>query len=143
MPKFITKEQSDQIISAIKAAEKNCSGEIRVHFDSHCNGDVLDTAARTFARLKMQRTKLRNGVLFYVAFEDRQFAVIGDKGINSKVPENFWNGVCDILTEHFKENDFAGGLSKGIELCGEQLKKFFPYQDDDVNELPDDISFGK
>lgn len=140
---FLTKEECKTIEEAIKTAELNCSGEIRVHFDKKCKGDIMDAAANTFARLKMQRTKLRNGVLFYVAYNDRKFAVIGDCGINMKVPNNFWNDVCEILSQYFKKGDFVNGLVKGIELCGNQLKEYFPHQADDIDELPNEISFGK
>ncbi|MBP5366252.1 MAG: TPM domain-containing protein [Bacteroidales bacterium] len=143
MAKFLSEEQGKQIIAAIQAAENNCSGEVRVHFDAHCKGDTMEAAIKTFDRLGMQKTALHNGVLFYVAYGDRKFAVIGDEGINSKVPENFWNNICDLLTEYFKKGDFVGGLTKGIELCGDQLKMYFPHQRDDKNELTDEISYGE
>lgn len=132
-----------QIIKAIQEAERNTSGEIRVHIESNCKGDVLDRAADIFAMLKMHKTELRNGVLFYLALNDRQFAVLGDAGINAVVPENFWESVKDEMLKHFVNNDMASGMAAGIEMAGEKLKQHFPYQKDDVNELPDDISFGK
>lgn len=139
---FFTKEQETQITDAIKEAELNCSGEVRVHVDKHCSKNVLDDAAHTFAKLGMHKTELRNGVLFYIAYEDKKFAVIGDVGINTKVPENFWDDVCKVLGENFKTGKFVEGLSIGIKMCGEKLKEFFPYQKDDVNELSDEISYG-
>lgn len=142
MSYFLSIEDRQKIIEAIQKAEQNCSGEVRVHFDRRCKGDVLEAAAQTFARLDMQRTKLRNGILFYVAYRDRKFAVIGDLGINQRVPNDFWNQICEMLEQYFKSGDYVGGLCKGIELCGDQLKTYFPHQSDDVNELPDDISFG-
>ncbi len=93
--------------------------------------------------LKMHKTELRNGVLFYLALDDHQFAVLGDAGINAVVPENFWESVKDAMVEQFAKDNLAMGLVAGIELAGEKLKEHFPYQKDDVNELPDDISFGK
>ena len=140
--KFLTPAECDQIVAAMKQAELNCSGEIRVHIDKHCKEDILDGAAHTFARLHMHRTKLRNGVLFYIAYADRKFAVIGDAGINSKVPEDFWNNVSQTVEEHFRKGEYTAGLCNGIKLCGEKPKEFFPYQSDDINELPDEISFG-
>lgn len=140
---LFTAEQKQQIVSAIREAEKNTSGEIRVHIDKKCKEDVLDRAAYMFDALDMQKTALRNGVLIYLATEDRQFAILGDAGINQKVPVGFWDGVRDLMISNFKQGKFTEGLSEGIKLAGEQLKKHFPYQSNDKNELADDISFGK
>lgn len=134
--------QKRQIFKAVQLAELNTSGEIRVHIENKCKGDILDRAADVFAMLRMQKTELRNGVLFYVSIDDHQFAVLGDAGINAVVPENFWESVKDEMLKHFANNDLALGLATGIEMAGEKLKQHFPYQKDDVNELPDDISFG-
>jgi uncharacterized membrane protein len=138
-----TKEQQKQIVEAIKQAEHNTSGEIRVHIEERCNIDVLDRAVDIFAKLKMHKTKLRNGVLFYVSIEDRKFAILGDAGLNAKVPGNFWESVKEAVLEQFKSGNQAEGLVKGILMAGEKLKAHFPYQKDDVNELSDEISFGK
>ncbi|HOK26295.1 MAG TPA: TPM domain-containing protein [Bacteroidales bacterium] len=138
---FFTKEQKETILSAIREAEKDTSGEIRVHIETHCPEDVLDRAAWIFRKLGMDKTRERNGVLFYLAVADRKFAVIGDAGINSKVPEGFWNQVKELLTKYFKDGLFTEGLAEGIKLAGRQLKTFFPYRKDDVNELSDEISF--
>ena len=91
----------------------------------------------------MHLTEERNGVLFYLAYEDRKFAVLGDKGIYEKVSQNFWDSTKDLLRSHFSKNQFSEGLCQGIAEAGLQLKKHFPYQSDDINELPDDISFGQ
>jgi len=138
---FFTKEQKEIILSAIKESEKDTSGEIRVHIETHCPEDVLDRAAWIFRKLGMDKTRERNGVLFYLAVADRKFAIIGDAGINSKVPEGFWNQVKELLTKYFKDGLFTEGLAEGIKLAGRQLKTFFPYRKDDVNELSDEISF--
>lgn len=139
---FFNDDQKDLIVDAIKEAELNTSGEIRVHIENKCKGDVLDRSAQIFAMLKMHKTKLRNGVLIYLAIETRVFAIIGDLGINQVVPTGFWDETKALMLENFKENNFAEGLAKGIILAGQQLKEHFPYQDDDINELPDEISFG-
>ena len=139
---YFTKEQQKQIVEAIKEAEKNTSGEIRVHIEKRCKIDVLDRAADIFAMLKMHKTELRNGVLFYLSIEDRKFAILGDAGINAKVPNNFWESVKEAVFEQFKQNNQTEGLVKGILMAGEKLKAHFPYQKDDVNELSDEISFG-
>lgn len=139
---FFTDEQKKQIVSAIEEAEKNTSGEIRLHVEMRCHGDIMKRAAKVFDKLRMQCTELRNGVLFYMAISDRQFAIIGDKGINDKVPEGFWNDIEKHMSELFAKGQFTEGVTDGIRMAGEQLKKHFPYQSDDVNELSDEISFG-
>jgi uncharacterized membrane protein len=139
---FFTKEQQEQIKKAIILAEKDTSGEIRVHIETSCRGDVLDRAAWLFGQLGMHKTAERNGVLFYLAVQDKKFAVIGDAGINSRVPEGFWNSVKEILRKNFVKGLFTEGLSEGIILAGRQLRTHFPYRMDDVNELSDEISFG-
>lgn len=141
--KKITPTERLQIEKAIKQAEKNTSGEIRVHIETRCKKNVLDRAADVFAMLKIHKTEQRNGVLFYLAMDDRQFGILGDAGINAVVPPTFWDSIKDEMTIHFKENNFAEGLSAGISMAGEKLKEHFPYQSNDVNELSDDISFGK
>ena len=140
---FFNQSEKDEIIRAITQAELNTSGEIRVHLESNCKTDTLDRAAYIFEKLGVHKTKLRNGVLFYLAFEDKKFAILGDAGINAVVPENFWDKIKEHILNKFKSNEFAKGISEGILMAGEQLKKHFPYQEDDVNELPDEISFGK
>ena len=139
---FFTSDQKQQIVAAIKDAELNTSGEIRVHIENHCKKEVLDRASAVFATLDMHKTDLRNGVLFYLSIKDHKFAILGDGGINAVVPDNFWNSIKDMMQDKFKEGEFTEGLSAGIKMAGEKLKDHFPYQSDDKNELPDDISFG-
>ena len=140
---FFTKEQRDDIRQAVLNAELDTSGEIRVHIETNCKGDVLDRAAYIFDKMDMQKTEQRNGVLFYLAVNNRRFAVMGDKGINAVVPEDFWDSLKNLLLNHFREGRFTEGLIEGIAMVGTELKNHFPYQKDDVNELSDDISFGK
>lgn len=140
---FFSKEEKERIKQAIADAELNTSGEIRLHVDNRCKIDVLDCAASWFAKLKMHKTALRNGVLFYLATKDRKFAILGDAGINQVTPDDFWDNIKEMMRGYFSEERYVDGLVKGIEMAGEQLKEHFPYQDDDVNELTDDISFGK
>lgn len=140
---FFTKEQQYQILDAVKEAETATSGEIRVHIETSCTEDVLDRAAWVFKKLGMHKTSDRNGVLFYLAVSDRKFAIIGDAGINSKVPAGFWDEVKELLQKKFREGKFTEGLSEGIVLAGTHLKSHFPYSKDDVNELSDEISFDK
>ena len=140
---FFTKEQQSIILAAVKEAENQTSGEIRVHIETSCDEDVLDRTAWVFKKLGMHKTAERNGVLFYLAVKDRKFAVIGDAGINSKVPAGFWDDVKELLLKRFRDGKFTEGLSEGIIMAGEHLKKHFPHKKDDVNELPDEISFDK
>jgi uncharacterized membrane protein len=140
---FFTKEQQAQILASVKEAENATSGEIRVHIETSFKGDVLDRAAWVFKKLGMHKTAERNGVLFYLAVSDRKFAIIGDAGINAKVTTTFWDEVSLLLQKNFKEGKFTEGLSEGIIHAGLQLKTHFPHRIDDVNELPDEISFDK
>jgi uncharacterized membrane protein len=140
---FFTKEQQAQILASVKEAELETSGEIRVHIETSFKGDVLDRAAWLFKKLKMHNTAKRNGVLFYLAVNDRKFAIIGDAGIHSKVPAGFWDQISELMKKNFKEGKFTEGLSEGILMAGRQLKVHFPHRADDVNELPDEISFDK
>ena len=142
--KFFSKDDQKAIITAIEEAEKNTSGEIRVHVDVECKEDVLDHAAWLFHFLKMDKTALRNGVLIYLAVESKKFAIIGDEGINNAVPENFWEDTKEKMLSFFKEKKFTQGIISGITEAGEKLKTYFPYQGkEDINELSDEISFGK
>ena len=138
---FFSKEEQRRIVSAIKEAELDTSGEIRVHIENHCKEETLERAAEVFYNLKMDRTAARNGILFYLAVKDHKFAIIGDEGINIEVEHDFWNDIKDEMISNFKANKFTEGLIAGILKCGDKLKKHFPYQNDDVNELSDEISF--
>lgn len=144
MPKdLFTEEEINRIHKAIEEAEKNTSGEIRVHIDLKCKEEVLDRAAFIFEKLGMHQTSLRNSVLFYLATEDHKFAILGDIGINQLVPANFWDQIKETMLNHFKKAEFTEGLFKGINMAGEQLKTHFPYKKDDTDELDNSISFGK
>ncbi|MFI3314640.1 MAG: TPM domain-containing protein [Rikenellaceae bacterium] len=141
--KILTKEQELLVTSAIGVAEKGTSAEIKVHIDKHCKENPLDKAVETFFFLEMQKTAARNGVLIYLAYKDRKVAIIGDKGINELVDDSFWDSTYSIMKEEFVKGDICQGLCKAIENVGDKLKEFFPYQSDDVNELSDEISYGK
>lgn len=141
--KYFSEENKLQIANAIRVAETNTSGEIRLHIEKHCKEAELDRAAYIFEKLEMHKTKLRNGVLLYLAVEDKKFAILGDAGINQKVSENFWEKVSEVVLTNFREGKLTEGLVEGILMAGEQLKSHFPYQSNDENELSNDISFGK
>ncbi|GGF17040.1 TPM domain-containing protein [Hymenobacter cavernae] len=140
----LTPEQEAALVAAIRQAEITTSGEIRVHLEDTCpTPEPLDRAAQVFAELGMHRTAQRNGVLFYLAWKTRQFAVIGDSAINSAVPDDFWEVTKETVLDHFRLHDYVTGLEKGIRMVGEQLRRYFPYDAaTDRNELDDSISFG-
>lgn len=140
---FFSQEQKKAIEAAIVEAEKNTSGEIRVHLEAHCKEDVLDHAAKIFHKLGMDKTKLRNGVLFYIAIKDHKLAVIGDAGINSVVPSRFWDDIKDNLIADFKQGHYTEGLCKALDAAGHQLKVHFPFQAGDTNELSNQVTFDK
>ncbi len=141
---LLTQENRETILNAIQEAERKTSGEIRVHIESTLQGaSPLDAAVEKFDELGMQETALRNGVLIYVALDDRQFAIIGDQGIHEKVGQGFWDDEKDRMTTYFTQGDIIGGIVFAIEQVGDKLTEFFPYQHDDVNELSDEISVGE
>lgn len=137
---FLSKKEEAEVVEAIRIAEKNTSGEIRVHLENKTSIAPLERAVEVFHQLNMTQTKDRNGVIFYVAVKSKQFAIYGDENINAKVSANFWNSTRDIMTTQFKLGNNKQALVDGIIKAGEQLKQFFPYESDDKNELSDDIS---
>lgn len=139
---FLSKEEEQEIISAIVTAEKNTSGEIRVHLEASADKDHSERALEVFHLLEMNATKDANGVLIYVAVNDKQFVIYGDKGINDVVPKDFWDNTKDVIQSHFKKGNFKQGLIDGILSSGQELKHHFPYQQDDVDELSNEISKG-
>ena len=138
---ILNHEEDQRVVEAIRQAELDTSGEIKVHIENRCKGDVEQRSLFIFDKLKLNETRLRNGVLIYLAAKDHKFAILGDEGINKVVEDGFWNDVKDLMLSHFKEGSFAEGLEQGIQRCGEKLKTYFPYQSDDINEIPDDISY--
>ncbi len=138
---FFSKKEQERILSAIREAEKNTSGEIRVHLESKARGNIFSHAQKVFHKIGMTHTEQRNGVLVFLAIQDKQFAVLGDTGINEKVPEGFWNDVAEIMRIHFKRGQFAEGISEAVLRIGLKLKEYFPYQKHDKNEISDNISY--
>ena len=138
-----SKEFRERIVAAITAAEKDTSGEIRLHIQNRVKGDSREVAKKRFEKMGMTATELRNGALFFMAMKDQTFSVLGDKGIDDLVPDDFWEETVGVMREQFGEGDLLGGLEAGIRKAGQALKEFFPYQSDDVNELSDEISYGE
>lgn len=134
-------QEEERIMHAINMAENRTSGEIRICIEKKCKDDVIKQATKRFAELGMQKTTLKNGVLIFLAIEDHKFAIIGDEGINQKVPENFWQETKDLMADFFKTGQFVDGLIAGIDRAGRQLKTFFPRSDDDINELPNEVVY--
>jgi len=140
---FLTKAEEQEIIEAIVIAEKNTSGEIRVHVEENSTKPSMERAKEVFHNLKMDATELKNGVLFYICTATKSFAILGDKGIDDLVAPDFWNSTKDIVIEKFKEGQYKDGLIKGILEAGAQLKNYFPYDHDgDMDELSNEISRG-
>jgi uncharacterized membrane protein len=136
--------EKKRITNAIHAAELNTSGEIKLHVEERCPLDnPLDRAVEVFHFLSLDHTALRNGVLFYLSFRDRQFAILGDSGINEKAGASFWDKEKALLYEYLHTGNTVEGLCLAIEMAGSSLKEHFPYQSDDINEISNDISFGK
>lgn len=140
---FFTQEEKEQLVEAIKNAEQETSGELRIHIEEKTEIPALERAVEIFHFLEMDKTAKHNGVLIYLAIDNKSFAIYGDKGINEKVTDEFWDDTKTVILESFHKKEYLKGLLNGIESIGNQLKTFFPFDgNDDINELPDDISFG-
>lgn len=137
---FLTAEEEQAVIDAIRDAEATTSGEIRVHLEKHSDIQALERSKELFHLLKMDNTKEENGVLIYVAVDDHQLAIIGDRGLNSQVPFDFWETTKDKMISQFGKGQFQEGLIAGVQCAGEKLAQFFPWQHGDTNELSDEIS---
>lgn len=139
---FLSKTEEEEIVKAIQIAEAKTSGEIRVHIEKNTSLPVLERAKEVFHLLKMDVTKLDNGVLIYIAVESHTFAIYGGHGIDQVVPKDFWETTRDAIRNQFKQGNFKQGLIDGILKAGDQLQQHFPWNEDDVDELPNTISRG-
>ncbi|THV57324.1 TPM domain-containing protein [Flagellimonas alvinocaridis] len=139
---FLTAEEEQEIINAIIAAEKNTSGEVRVHIEATSKIDHFSRAQQLFHFLKMDNTKEANGVLIYVAVDDKKFVIYGDKGIDRAVSKGFWDTTKDTMASHFKNGNFKQGIVEGVLTAGKELEAHFPWDHNDTNELSDAISKG-
>jgi uncharacterized membrane protein len=138
---LFTEEEQEMVTAAIADAEKLTSGEIRIAIEKHCPDDAFARATTYFSKLNMEKTVHRNGVLIYLAHEDHKFAIIGDTGIDKVVPDDFWETTQVAMKAHFASGNFVNGIIAGVSLAGEKLAMFFPYDNGDVNELPNDIIY--
>jgi uncharacterized membrane protein len=139
---FLTPMEEQEVVNAILTAEKNTSGEIRVHIEPTSNGTPYERAKEVFHQLKMDNTRDANGVLLYIAVDDHKFAICGDKGINNVVPDTFWDDTKEVIQDHFKKGNFKQGIIDGILKAGQELKAHFPYKSNDTNELSNEVSKG-
>ena len=139
--KFFSYEQQEQLIQAIRNAEMNTSGEIRIHLEERSGEDPYKSAVKVFEKLNMHKTAQRNGVLFYLSTSDQKLSIIGDKGINEKVPAGFWDDIFQQMIRHFQQEQLLEGLIIGVSMAGEQLAIYFPFENNDKNELSDELSF--
>lgn len=137
---FLTANEEQEIVDAIAEAEKNTSGELRVHLEKGTQDAPILRAFHVFKELNMHKTKARNGVLIYVGVETHQFAIYGDKGIDDIVAPEFWEKTKEKIQYHFEKGQFKLGLIAGIEQAGKCLSDYFPYNQNDKNELPNTIS---
>jgi uncharacterized membrane protein len=138
--RFLGPGDLEAVGHAIAEAERGTSGEIRVHLDARCPGDPMARAVAVFEGLGMTRTTLRNGVLVYVAVEDRKLAVIGDAAVHERVGPVYWARLRDTVVGHFREGRPRVGLVAAVQEIGEVLRRHFPRAPADENELPDDVS---
>lgn len=139
--RLLSQSEEETLKNAIKQAEEKTSGEIRVHVTETCKGEPVEECKRLFFKLRMDETKQRNGILFYLALKSRTFAVWGDEGIHEKVKDEFWQSITEVAIQEFKHKRLVSGLEKAVTLCGEKLKLYFPIEANDTNELSNDISY--
>ncbi len=137
---FLTAKEEQEIIEAIRKAEQNTSGEIRVHIERTLKIDAFERVMEVFRYLKMDNTKLQNSVLIYVAIDDKSFVIFGDKGINDVVDDDFWNTTKNVMQSYFKAGNYKQGLIEGVLKAGQELEMYFPWNQNDINELLDHIS---
>jgi uncharacterized membrane protein len=141
LDQILKPDEQQRIVAAIKAAELTTSGEIKVHIESRCpGGDAMGRAQALFDKLGLTKTRERNGVIIYVAAQDRKFALWGDQGIHEEVGSQFWSEAAQRMTDSFKNGAFGEGIVGAVESIGARLAKKFPHRADDVNELSDEIS---
>lgn len=138
---FFSKSEKKAIVEAIQLAEKQTSGEIRVHLERKARENFMEHAESVFQKIGMTKTEKRNGVLIFIGIKSRRFAILGDQGIHAIVPQNFWDEITASMLLEFKEDRFADGVLKAIEKTAEKLKTYFPYEKEDRNEIKDCISY--
>lgn len=139
---LFTESDLEQLVQAISSAEKETSGEIRIHLEAHCGDSPMNRAKEVFALLNMHETHERNGILIYLAHEDKKFALWGDQGIHDHVGQDFWEKLANMMVEYFSQSQYLQGLLAVVQSLGKELSVYFPYQSNDRNELDNEISIG-
>ncbi len=139
---FLSHQDEQEIVRAILSAEKRTSGEIRVHIEAHTRLDHFERAKEVFHLLKMDNTKDENGVIIYIAVNDKKFAIYGDRGIDKVVAEDFWDTTKNTIASHFKQGNHKEGIIDGVLMAGKELETYFPWLHGDTNELSNEISKG-
>ena len=142
---FFSAADKAQIVEAIRMAEKETSGEIRIYVESkNAYVDAIDRAAEVFFKLKMQQTDHRNAVLLYIAMDHHELALFADEGIYQKAGAEYWNAAVKNMIAQFTKDNISNGIEQCVAQIGQTLKEKFPYiPTEDKNELPDEIVFGK
>ncbi|MDO4762989.1 MAG: TPM domain-containing protein [Flavobacteriaceae bacterium] len=141
--KYLSEQEIEALVEVVKTAEDYSTGEIRVHIDSSTEEEKAEVAFEVFQKLKMHETKDRNAVLFHINFHQRYLTIIGDEGIHKKVCQSFWDKIHDEITSEFAKGNYFKGLSEGILKTGVELKKYFPIEGENPNELPNEITFSQ
>ena len=139
---FLSHDDEQEIVRAILDAEKKTSGEIRVHIEAHTRLDHFERAKEVFHLLKMDNTKDENGVIIYIAVNDKKFAIYGDRGIDRVVSDDFWDTTKNTIADHFKRGNHKEGIIDGVLMAGKELETYFPWLHGDTNELSNEISKG-
>jgi uncharacterized membrane protein len=143
MSNFFTKQESDIIVSQIASIELITIGELRIHVEDLCSGDPYLRAVEVFNKLEMYKTISQSGIIIYLASEDKKLSIIGDKGIHDKVGAGFWTQIVADVNEEITQKSVFEGISLAVDLVGKKLIEHFPEQNKPVNELSNEISYGK
>lgn len=140
--KIFSAVEEHRIIQCIKDAEHNTSGEILFYIEAKCEGDPLQRAIEVFHHLRLHEKHHRNGVLIYLATKHRKFAIVGDEGVHSKIPDSFWEDTKNKMLEFFKEGKIADGVCEGVKLVGKKLKEHFPFDAENKTGYSHTINYG-
>ena len=138
---FLTEEESTRIEQAIAEVELTTSAEVKVVVLRYCWDDIYVKAARIFSKFRLDKTELRNCVLVMLVVTNQEYLIYGDEGIHEKVGDGFWDDVRDEMLTHFVCDHFGDGLVHAVHRVGEKLADYFPYQTDDVDEIPNEVIF--
>ena len=133
------KINEQKIVESIQQAELLTSGEIRVYIAKKCKEEPLEKASKIFKKLKMHNTAQRNAVLILVCPTDKKAAIMGDKGIDSIIENDFWDSTLEELVNYCSNDLITEGICKAINRVGNLIKQKYPYQKGDINELDNEI----